>query len=185
MSKSGIYHNQEEACLGLKAGEPGALEWLIEKYADRLFGYLLSLLRSRELAEDALQEVFLRVVEKKEMVAEAKNLTGYLFAMARNESMSSRRKSAKRELLVEDIEHLVEPVSSCELPERVASSAEVSRALHNLPEEQREVVVLKIYEGMTFDTIASCLGLTLNTAASRYRYAMVKLRKSLGGNLNA
>ena len=74
---------------------------------------------------------------------------------------------------------LLEPIAECADP---GTRLMIDQALRRLPAEQREVLYLKVYEGMTFQEIAVAIGEPLNTVASRYRYALEKLRTQLGAS---
>jgi RNA polymerase sigma-70 factor (ECF subfamily) len=98
----------------------------------------------------------------------------YVGAAVRNACFTILRTRRRR---AEDQTPLVEPVDpGATEEERLA----VDAAIRQLPPEQREVVYLKVFEGLTFQEIADRCGLSINTAGSRYRYAMDALRRSLG-----
>jgi len=158
----------------LARNDPAAVEMMWERYADDLFAYLLVVLCSRHDAEDVLQTVFVRIVQKRHRLAKARRLDAYVYRIARNEAYSfiGRR---KRELKVETINEswLIVPEDSRETNEL---AEQMQAALVRLPEQQREVIVMKIYRQKTFLEISRLLGLSQNTVASRYRYGMEKLR---------
>lgn len=103
----------------------------------------------------------------------------YIFRAARNEAYSllrRRRLFLRAAKAVEERHMLLEPSVNSRPPEERES---LEMALRSLPAKQREVVVLKVFETMTFKDISRLLGTSPNTAASRYRYALGKLRMSL------
>jgi len=103
------------------------------------------------------------------------NLRAYLYRSARNEAnrfLSQRR--AHPTVDADSVPLLVEAPQ-----ERVEQARDLSVALAKVPAQQREVIVLKLYHQMTFDEIAHMTGVSLNTAASRYRYGMEKARRFL------
>jgi len=158
----------------LARNDPAAVEMMWERYADDLFAYLLVVLCSRHDAEDVLQTVFVRIVQKRHRLAKARRLDAYVYRIARNEAYSfiGRR---KRERKVETVNEswLIVPEDSRETNEL---AEQMQAALVRLPEQQREVIVMKIYRQKTFLEISRLLGLSQNTVASRYRYGMEKLR---------
>jgi len=166
----------------LAQDDPAAVEFMWDRYASDLFAYLLVVLCSRHDAEDVLQTVFVRIVQKRLRLAEARNLDAYVYRIARNEASSfiSRR---KRERKVKSLDEswLVMPEGHQELNDL---AEELETVLARLSQEQREVIVMKIYRQKTFLEIARLLGLSQNTVASRYRYGMEKLRTLLGDILS-
>ena len=143
-------------------------------YASDMLGYLVGMLCSRHDAEDALQEVFVTVARKRSTVAGARHLKSYLFRLARNVALNRIKKSRRRREREEKAtEWLILDSGSEQGDER---TRELERALAALPEKQRSVTVLKFYRNKTFREIAEMLDISENTAASRYRYAMAKLK---------
>jgi RNA polymerase sigma-70 factor (ECF subfamily) len=162
----------------LAQNDPIAVELMWNHYASDLFPYLLVVLCSRHDAEDVLQTVFLRIVQKRHRLAKARCPDAYVYKIARNEALSfiSRR---KRERKVKSLEEswLILPEGHKE-PDELAE--ELQAVLARLPQQQREVIVMKVYRQKTFLEISRLLGLSQNTVASRYRYGMEKLRTLLG-----
>ncbi len=178
--KDRLSQNTEERIRRLlAAGDAQALELIYDRLGNALFGYLRSRLCSREQAEDVLQAVFVRLAEKRAQLAQAGNLTGYLFRLARNEAINWQRQQARKETHIDDWEQMVQPRREKPVAEDEGEAREVSQALARLPEEQREVIILKVYCGLTFAAIATQTGASANTTASRYRYGLEKLRRLL------
>jgi len=125
------------------------------------------------LAEDVVQEAFLSLVRRRRKLAAIRNFQRYIFRMVRNQSRRLSRKVARQahEALPEVIDFVTH-----ERAHDAEAAEQVNRALGRLPPEQREVVMLKFYYRMTFKEIASALRISANTAASRYRYALERLR---------
>jgi RNA polymerase sigma-70 factor (ECF subfamily) len=143
---------------------------LYEQYGPRLYRYALVILADSAAAEDVLQEAFCRVAEALRRQPGAATLP-YLNAIVRNECFSRLRKHRRTAAL--PVEPLLEPVAAEASREE---SLLIDDALRALPSEQREVVYLKVYEGLTFREIGERCGVSVNTAASRYRYALETLR---------
>jgi RNA polymerase sigma-70 factor (ECF subfamily) len=170
----------KEIKAALKAGRTEALKMIWDAYSNDLLGYVISIVCSRAEAEDILQDCFVTIARKHDRVAKAINIKPYIFSMARNMAMNRIRKQSTeadhRPTLTQWLEQSV-PESAI-----AGDSNEVPTALAALPEEQRTVIVMKFYSGMTFKEISALMGISENTAASRYRYGMEKLRIELDTN---
>jgi len=162
----------------LARNDPAAVEMMWERYADDLFAYLLVVLCSRHDADDVLQTVFVKIAQKHQRLAKASHLDAYVFRIARNEAYRfiDRR---KRKRTVEAANETWMTVTE-EKPEPNELAEQLQVALAHLPQQQREVIVMKIYRQKTFLEISRLLGLSQNTVSSRYRYGMEKLRTLLG-----
>jgi RNA polymerase sigma-70 factor, ECF subfamily len=157
--------------------EPGdAVAALYDRFGPALYRTARTLLNRDDLAEDAVQETFVGLVRARVGATDLENAKAYLFAALRHAAAKLRTR-AGRERPVPPADLLDLPATS---PAAVGRAAELERALRSLPAEQREVIALKIDGGLTFAEIAACLGVSPNTAASRYRYALEKLRAALG-----
>lgn len=164
----------------IKDDDPKALELLYDEIGKKLYGYILSIARSAAQAEDVMQNVFVRIAEKRGRIAKADNMTAYVFAMARNEAMEYLRRLPKREESMEENAAIFSVADDPpDDPLTAEDAKEISTAVRALPLEQREIIMLKIFHDMTFDEISKSLKISNNTAASRYRYGMEKLKKSL------
>jgi RNA polymerase sigma-70 factor (ECF subfamily) len=162
---------------GLVAGREDAFAALYDRFGPALFRVACTLLGSRPDAEDAVQEVFVGLVRARRSLARVTDLRAYLFAALRHAAarLASHR-PAECPLPPEEL------VGEAPPPRQgpAAETAErLERALRALPPEQRELLVLKVDGGLTFAEIAKVLGINANTAASRYRYALEKLRAAL------
>jgi len=160
--------------LALAADDPAAVELIWDRYARDLLAYLQSVLCSRTDAEEALQEVFVRLVRKRRHLVKARNLRAYLFQIARHEAATCAKK--RRRQPVDAAPWLVAAEGIA--PDQDLAD-DLAKALAALPDEQRTVIILKVYQGQTFQEISETLGISQNTAASRYRYGMEKLRTLL------
>jgi len=161
---------------GLAAGRDEAFAALYARDGAALFRAALSLLGSPADAEDAVQEVFVGLARARGRLVGVTDLRAYLFAALRHAAakVAARRRSDRREPLPADI-----PAPAGGGPP-AGPADRLERALAALPADRREVVALKIDGGLTFRQIAAVLGLSPNTVASRYRYALAELRDALG-----
>lgn len=171
--------NDTTLLAGLLAGRDKAFADVYDRFADRLLATAWGLLGNRADAEDTVQDVFVALARSRASRGEVRNLTAYLFAALRHEAARRRRRPAPGPL---DDRVLEAPAAA---PAEGLVAAERTRQLENamqsLPAEQREVIALKIDGGLTFADIAAVLDISPNTAASRYRYALARLRDRLEG----
>ncbi len=152
---------------------------LYDEYAARLYAYVRSLGAAPSLAEDIIQEVFVKVVRRLSVGGKIAYPKAYLFRAARNEFYRwSTRILRRSEMTPSDPKGFLQAVAPGSSAEEVAA---VEEALSTLPRRQREVVVMKIYGGLTFKEIAEATGASINTAAGRYRAGMKRLKTALGG----
>jgi len=177
MSPPNLSESVRECALRLRESGAAALGGLYDLTATRLIRFATTVTRNQQDAEDAVSAVLLKVVESPAILLHAKSPWPYLLRMVRNESLVILRKR-KRWSIVQGLMDLwmVTPVDELDREEMLQA---VWRELRALPMEQSEVVVLKIWEDMTFQQIAEVLNIPPPTAASRYRYAMTKLTSKL------
>jgi RNA polymerase sigma-70 factor, ECF subfamily len=166
----------------LAAGDDRAFASLYDRFAQRLYRAAVGMLGRREDAEDVVQEVFAAVFQARRQLAGSQDLTAYLFTALRRAAARCAERRARQPALNETV------VDAAAAPEQDEASNphgdRLQRALLALPAEQREAIALKIDGGLTFAEIAQVLGVSINTAVSRYRYALDKLRASLNVSIN-
>jgi RNA polymerase sigma-70 factor (ECF subfamily) len=156
----------------LAAGDPAAVAALYDRFAAALFRTAWGLVGSAADAEDAVQDVFVSLVQNRRNLPAVADLRAYLFAALRYTAAKQRARRRAHQPLPDDL---------ADRPLHLGPDEELARALGRLPEGQREVVVLKLDGELTFAELAAGLGISPNTAASRYRYALAKLRDLLKG----
>ena len=158
--------------------ETNALEAVYDRHADALFAFLLNLTRSEADTKDLLQDLFLKLARKPGLLNRTQNERSFLYRTAHNLFIDHYRRNSSREhwhqAAGEETPQLFETP-----PGSILNPAEIESALGLLPEEQRAVVHLKVWEDYTFQQISEVLDIPPNTAASRYRYALDKLRQQL------
>jgi RNA polymerase sigma-70 factor (ECF subfamily) len=154
-------------------------EALWRRHADRLLLYAITLLSDRAQAEDALQNVFVRLIAGGDP-PDFESEGGYLFRAVRNEALNAlrSRRTAARALppLFEETE---DPRRLAELSE---TGREVEQALRRLSDEEREAVVLKIWADLSFPEAADVLGVSEKTLEHRYYRGLAALKEVLGGS---
>ena len=150
-----------------------ALGALFDLTSHRLVRFALALTRNQHDAEDAVQSVLARVASTPRLLSRADEPWHYLLRMVRNESLVILRRRRRTLTLVGLTDLLTR--TSVDQAEQEESFRAVWLALRRLPVRQSEVVVLKVWEGLTFAQIGDVLAVSPATATSRYRYALEKL----------
>jgi RNA polymerase sigma-70 factor (ECF subfamily) len=153
-------------------------EWvgqLYDRYGASLYRYAAMVLADRAAAADAVHTVFVALLRRR---APPDAEERYLRRAIRNECFSALRR--RRRDVLAYAAPILEAVEAAS--DRPAERLALEEALRALPPEQREVVHLKVFEGMTFQEIADMTDESINTVASRYRYAIDKLRGQLAGH---
>ena len=159
-----------------------ALERLYDEHAQALFAFLLNFTRDEDDTRDVLQEVFVKLARQPQLLRGVRDERAFLIRLAHNAAIDLMRRRGTRarhhEQFGEEIE-TVSPFAPAGDPDEQTFRTELAGALGELPPDQRAVVHLKLWEGLTFEQIATALDIPLNTAASRYRYGLDKLRERL------
>ena len=152
---------------------------LYDEHGRALLGYARALVADHATAEDVLHQVFVTLLRAKPPVLDSPR--AYLARAVRNAALNHRRDRG-REVSFDDgradAERLFEPWFERD-PGLEDDATALEAALACLPDEQREVVLLHLWGEMTFAEVAAVVGIPPNTAASRYRYALAKLREQL------
>lgn len=173
-----------------QAGDPDAFRELVSRHMHGVFNFMARHTSPR-MADDLAQEVFLRVVERKALFKHESRFSTWLYAIARNLGVDTLRKLAHRRHASLDEEgpggaSLVEEIGDDRAEGRGDAVAEtretgerIQAALAALPEEQREVFLLREVGELPFQEIALITGASENTVKSRMRYALLKLRELL------
>lgn len=145
---------------------------LYDLTANRLIRYARTIVADAQHAEDAVQAAMVRVATKPKLLVRAEFPWAYLMRIARNEAIRLRGTQRTSDLLDELVADWPSQANGWAAPD---IREHVRAAIARLPESQSQVVILKIWEDMTFAEIATVLEISNNTAASRYRYAIEKL----------
>ena len=170
-------------------GDEGAFASFYARHRRPLYVYLLSIVGNRATADELLQDAFFVFLRNLDTVVLRSSGTlsfrGYLVRAVRNRAYDElrRRRRADRALTVRATDQLFR--RKVDLPDEALATSEpeeLSLKLHQLPSEQREVIVLRALAELTFREIASLVGAPENTIISRYRYGLSKLREQLGAH---
>lgn len=168
--------------LNAKRGQRSAFAQIYEKYWDSLLTVAVSLLADPEQAKDVVQDVFVKFVTLLGEFELRGTLKAYLATCVANRARDRLRELARHARVEQDCVDRLE-ASAADLLVQNEQLRQLARALVQLPYEQREVIALKIYGGLSFRAIARELGIHLGTVQSRYRYGLDRLRTQLNGKV--
>jgi RNA polymerase sigma factor (sigma-70 family) len=172
------------------AGNQSSLEMLIHRHKNRVFAYILMIVKDKELSEDLFQDTFIKVINtiRSGSYKEEGKFIQWAMRIAHNLIIDYFRK-AKRIPIIENkdeydiFEKVRIPVESVE--ERLITEQihqDVKKLIDYLPQEQKEVLVMRHYGDMSFKDIAEATNVSINTALGRMRYALINLRKLVNEN---
>src|SRR5262249_25083876 len=162
--------------LRFRRGEAAALDLLFERYEEAVFQLLIGILRNYHQAEDALQETFVRALERLDGVDPA-HLRGWLFTVAYHEAMLMKRRQQNLRPGPLAANLATDPPPGPLLRAQVGDDARrVRELLGRLPAAQQEVIRQRVWEGKRFRDIAAALGCPLNTALARMHEGLKRLR---------
>jgi RNA polymerase sigma-70 factor (ECF subfamily) len=176
-------HIPEDSALMLryKDGDTAAFEMLYRRHNDALYRYLLRLCRNNATAEDVFQDVWGKIINARSSYRPTAKFTTFMYRVAHNCFIDHVRRN-KRHANSTQIEPELHADPS-ELPDTIAERSlareRLNLALQDLPDEQRDVFLLHEEAGLNLDQIASVTGSNRETAKSRLRYAVNKLRAAI------
>jgi RNA polymerase sigma-70 factor (ECF subfamily) len=190
--KDGVEISDEALMIRYQRGDKGAFAALVRRHQSPLFNFALRQLRTVSIAEDVVQEAFVRIVQNAGDFKHEARFTTWIYAITRNLCIDHLRKRAVRKHASldegrspEDGDRPLSEQTADSRPsvEREAAGTElkdrISTALETLPDDQREVFLLREIAGMPFKEIAEITGISENTAKSRMRYALERLQEAL------
>lgn len=186
--------SDEELMLAFRGGDAQAFSVLVSKHQRGVFNFILRSVRNQGRAEELLQEVFLRVVRAKDRYEKTAKFTTWLYSIARNLCVDESRRARFRDHQSLDAKRggkdgeaggsmlsrlAAESVPTDEAAEAPTIRRRLASAVDALPDEQREVFLLRQVSGLSFREIGETLDIPENTVKSRMRYALEKLRTQL------
>lgn len=175
--------SDETLMLAYAAGDVSAFERLYSRHRGRLYRFLLRQLRDGALADELFQDIWQRVIAARQGWKPDAAFTTWLYRIAHNRLTDHWRALQYRPPAPENADERTERVPDPDTPERNLSEFEqrrrLQRALDELPEEQREVILLRLEQELTLEDIGAMTGVGRETVKSRLRYAMDKLRARL------
>ena len=159
--------------------DPAIVAELFEAHAEELRRFLIAVVRDGQLANDAVQAAFTKMVERGHETKE-ESRKAWLFRVAYNEALAVRRRQATGRNVLERVAWSIDQPAGPDDPlVRDEAIERVQAAITELPAEQERVVRMRIYEEKTFAVIAKELKIPLGTALGRMRTALMKLKKLL------
>ena len=172
------FSSEEELIEELQRGSQRAFAAVYQQYSEGVFAYCLKILADRQLAEDVVQETFLKVQQQARSIQHSKSFRSWIFRIARNEALMQFRRTGKNSQL--EAESLWDEETPHERLVSAERSEVVNRLLDSLKHQYREVLVLLVYENMSYAEIAAVTGSTESSVKSRIfraRKAMVEKLK--------
>ena len=190
-SRSGFADLSPEVRAGLPERRPEALQAFYDAYFDRLYGYVRRMVREEHLAEDLTQEIFLHLYQNFESYDASRALRPWVFTIATNKVRdhwrSRKHQMALRETTIDEEER--GPMADQAAPrpdaqlEGLETSEAIAQAIEALPDSMRGTLVMRYYEGMSFEEIGAVVDRNQTAVRKRYSRALEELRKILGGSL--
>jgi len=156
------------------------LRRLYDEHAQPLYAFLLNLTRDEADTRDLLQDVFVKLARDPELLDGVREERAFLIRLAHNAVIDLIRRRGTRDKTRDQFAaEIIPPFAPAGDPDEQTFRAALAGALAELPADQCAVVHLKLWEGLTFAEIAATLDIPPNTAASRYRYGLDKLRERM------
>ena len=183
MKKIALTDNELIACY--MAGDESALKTLITRHEKKVFSYIMISVKNRELAEDIFQDTFIKVINtlRSGNYKEEGKFVQWVMRIANNLKIDYFRKMQRMPIFegngdfdIFDVIYGTDPsVEQKMITEQIYDELRVLITM--LPDEQREVLEMRIYNDISFKDIAEMTGVSINTALGRMRYALINLRK--------
>lgn len=182
-----LYLSDGELLEKFHQGDQSSLEELINRYKKKLYTYIFLIVRNKDLTEDIFQETFLKVIKSllNNQYSENGRFCAWLFRIAHNLIIDHYRRKNKYETLNKDdydydIIDIINFSKNDHFENKINENylkKNLRNLISQLPYEQKEIIILRIYLGLTFKEIAELTNVSINTALGRMRYAILNLRK--------
>lgn len=179
-------HSDYELVLEFKSGNNKAIEILIRRHRKRVFGYILLLVKNHTIAEDVFQDTFVKVIKSLQEGKYIENgkFVSWVMRIAHNLIIDHFRREKQLNTFSND-GTVVDIFNTTKFSEKTVEEemvydqilSEVKGLVESLPDEQKEVVLLRHYAGLSFKEIADQTNVSINTALGRMRYALINMRK--------
>lgn len=185
--KESILGDQELVQAYIK-GDQSAIEVLINRHRSKVYTYILLTIKNQQLAEDLFQETFIKVIQslRKGRYRDNGRFLSWVIRIAHNLIIDHFRKEKQMNAVSND-DNEMDLFNSRKLSEdniedvivNTQIRADIRALINELPDDQREVVLLRHYGGLSFREIAEQTNVSINTALGRMRYALINLRKMI------
>lgn len=171
-------------------GDENALSVLIKKHQSKIYGFIYSKMPDRDVADDIFQDTFIKVIKtlKSNSYNEEGKFLPWVMRISHNLIVDHFRKNKKMPMLRETEEFSVFSIltdTSLNAEGRIITDViekDLQKIILELPEDQKEVLMMRIYQDLSFNEIAELTGVSINTALGRMRYALMNLRKIIEKN---
>lgn len=172
------------------AGNENALAILINRHQSKIYGFIYSKMADRDVADDIFQDTFIKVIKtlKSNSYNEEGKFLPWVMRISHNLIVDHYRKNKKMPMLRETEEFSIFSVltdSSLNIEGRIITEVienDLKKIIQELPDDQKEVLMMRIYQDYSFNEIAELTGVSINTALGRMRYALLNLRKVIEKN---
>jgi RNA polymerase sigma-70 factor, ECF subfamily len=175
--------SDEELMERVQGGEVEPFETLYDRYNQRLFHFILRFVRERSLAEDILQETFLRIFKERKRYRKTARFSTYLFTIARNLCLDTLKTWERKHVLSSQEDYVEKAMDLSKGPSKIAEEDELSEILQReiqvLPGDQMEVLLLSKYSGLSYEEIAQIVESTPAAVKQKAYRAMLSLRQKL------
>jgi RNA polymerase sigma-70 factor (ECF subfamily) len=167
------------------AGNEDALAKLIKRHESKIYGFIYSKIPDKEITNDIFQDTFIKVIKtlKSNSYNEEGKFLPWVMRISHNLVVDHYRKTKKMPMFRETEEFSIFSIMSddCQTIENKIISEQVEmdlkKLIEGLPADQKEVLVMRMYQDMSFKEISESTGVSINTALGRMRYALMNLRK--------
>ncbi|RZJ34054.1 MAG: sigma-70 family RNA polymerase sigma factor [Flavobacterium sp.] len=167
------------------AGDENALSTLINRHQSKIYGFIYSKISDRDISDDIFQDTFIKVIKtlKSNSYNEEGKFLPWVMRIAHNLIVDHFRRNKKMPMFRETEEFSIFSVMSDNSPNiesRIITSqveSDLHKLIDELPADQKEVLVMRMYQDMSFKEISELTGVSINTALGRMRYALMNLRK--------
>lgn len=167
------------------AGDESALATLIKRHESRIYGFIYSKISDRDISNDIFQDTFIKVIKtlKSNSYNEEGKFLPWVMRISHNLIIDHYRKTKKMPLFRETEEFSIFSIMSDDSPtiesQLITAQVEqdIKKLIEELPLDQKEVLVMRMYQDMSFKEISEITGVSINTSLGRMRYALMNLRK--------
>ena len=178
--------NDKELVMRYRNGDVASFQILVDRYQNKIYSYVLMLVKDKQLADDIFQDTFLKIIRtiKAGVYKEEGQFIQFAMRIAHNLVIDYFRK-AKRLPMVDPTKEDYDMIDNARfmdpsIEDQIVTEQtydDVRKMIEYLPDEQREVLVMRMYDDMSFKEIAEATNVSINTALGRMRYALINLRK--------
>jgi len=172
------------------AGDENSLSILINRHQSKIYGFIYSKLSDRDMADDIFQDTFIKVIKtlKSASYNEEGKFLPWVMRISHNLIIDYYRKNKKMPMFRETEDFSIFSIMSDNVPNIESQlittqvESDLRKLIEELPEDQKEVLVMRMYQDLSFKEISELTGVSINTALGRMRYAIMNLRKVIDKN---